>query len=347
MRRGVAVAVTIGLVLVAPAAARQQDDTVTVRVGQTVPLKTFFMKREKYTVVMSGLVTVKATGFKFTYDPFYGFVTSCPGKDVRPAQNFQITDEHGGILDPDAAGRPACRADHHYEFQVNGRAIPDLFGRATAKIVSTVPTPGYTHSGSFTLQIRPATEGPPTCTRTYVLQPGGTRIAAQVHNTELTENEVAAVLAREREKYAGWDYTPIGKLGAQPSRKVNCAGFVMLKLFGEKMVDANVDPNRFFLALAHPPMGQPLVEKVTRLTTRAGDLAVWKDGVVQHVALVESGGVRPTILTKDGDERAYRMNLALKLQNEPLTRTHGDIEFWRIDRSRVDLKVVAGKSCGK
>jgi hypothetical protein len=346
MRLGVALAVSIGLVIAVPAAARQQDDSVTVRVGQTVRLTTVFDKKTKYTVVMSGLVTVTAPGFKFTYDPFYGFVESCPGKDVRPAQNLQITDEHGGILDPAAAGRPACRSDHRYEFQINEGLLPDLVGRATARITSTVPTPGYTHRGSFTLQIKPTPTGPPTCVRTYVVRPFGTRIAAQVHNTELTAKQVADVLAREKLKYAGWDYTPLGKFGAQPTRKVNCAGFVMLKLFGQKMVDANVDPDRFFRLIVDP-RGPPYGEQRTRLSVRAGDIAVWKrGGVAQHVAFVEAGGLRPTILTKDGNERAYRMNLALRLGNEPLTRAHGTIEFWHVNRSEIDIQVVAGKNCG-
>jgi hypothetical protein len=82
-----------------------------------------------------------------------------------------------------------------------------------------------------------------------------------------------------------------------------------------------------------------------RLRARAGDVAVWDDrGTVRHVAFVESGGLRPTILTNDGNESLYRMNLAL-LGNEPL-RAHGDLEFWKLDPNKVRISVVTGKDCG-
>ena len=338
MRRGVALAVLLGLAVAVPAAARQQDDNVMLKVGQKVPLTTVFDKKTKYTITVSGQITVTATGYNFTYDPFFGYVASCPGKDVRPAQNFQITDEHGGILDPAAAGRPSCHSDHRYEFLINGRTFPDLVGRATASIAALAPTPGYTYSGSFTLQIKPASTEPPTCVRTYVVQPGGGRIHAQVKNTELTAKEIAAVLAKEKDKYEGWAYKPIG----EPTRKVNCAGFVMLKLFGRRMVDANVDPHAFFRKIV-----EPFGSKRRFTTPKAGDVVVWRDhGTVQHVAFVESGGAIPRILTKDGNERPYRMKLTEVSRDEPLSQAHGDIEFWDLDPSKVSISVVAGKDCG-
>ncbi len=182
---------------------------------------------------------------------------------------------------------------------------------------------------------------PPTCTRTYVVEPGGARIQANVKNTELTAKQVAAVLAREKGKYEGWDYTPIGEV----TRKVNCAGFVMLKLFGRQMVDANVDPDPFFRAIVKP-FGS---KRISRATARAGDVVVWRTGgVVKHVAFVEAGGVRPTILTKDQNERLYRMKLAIDPRGEePLAQAHGSIEFWQVDRSKVKITVVDGEDCGK
>lgn len=181
----------------------------------------------------------------------------------------------------------------------------------------------------------------PTCTRTYVVEPGGARIHANVKNTELTAKQIAAVLDREKGKYEGWDYTPIGKV----TRKVNCAGFVMLKLFARQMVDANVDPDQFFRAIVKP-FGS---KRISRATARAGDVVVWRvGGVVKHVAFVESGGVRPTILTKDQNERLYRMKLAIDPRGEePLAVAHGSIEFWQIDRSKVKIAVVDGEDCGK
>jgi hypothetical protein len=53
--------------------------------------------------------------------------------------------------------------------------------------------------------------------------------------------------------------------------------------------------------------------------------------------------VRPTILTKDGTERLYRMKLALS-NKEPLRRAGGSIEFWEVDGSKV-ISVVVGKDC--
>jgi hypothetical protein len=149
------------------------------------------------------------------------------------------------------------------------------------------------------------------------------------------------VLEREKAKYAGWGYTPIGEV----TRKLNCAGLVMLKLFGGQMVDANVEPDHFVRSIVEP-FGS---KRFSRVTARAGDVVVWRNGgVVRHVAFVEAGGVRPTILTKDQNERLYRMKLAIDPRGEePLAQAHGSIEFWKVDRSKVKITVVDGEDCGK
>ncbi len=74
-------------------------------------------------------------------------------------------------------------------------------------------------------------------------------------------------------------------------------------------------------------------------------MVVYRDaaGTVKHVAMVESNGLRMTILTKDGDERLYRATFPLgplRLQNDPLVVNHaqrgrGSVEFWKLDRITV------------
>jgi hypothetical protein len=172
--------------------------------------------------------------------------------------------------------------------------------------------------------------------------PGGAQIAANVKLVELNARERAIVLGREKAKYDEFPYTSIGA----PSRKQNCAGFVMEKLFGSKMVEANVEPDGFYRKVV-VPYGS---ERISRLTARAGDVVVYRDagGVVKHVAIVESNSGGPTILTKDGDEGLYRADfplVPLRASNDPLVVNHaergkGSVEFWRVDRSKVRIKVV-------
>jgi hypothetical protein len=145
----------LAFVLALPAAARLADDNVTVKVGQTVPLKTVFDKKRTYTIVMSGLITrtlIDGVG-KIVYDPFHGAQgENC--QNAGPSVYFQIKDARGGLIDYADAGRPRCRSDHRYVFQVNDAYPPiwDLEGAAKAYI-TLGEAPGWTTSGSFKLSI--------------------------------------------------------------------------------------------------------------------------------------------------------------------------------------------------
>jgi hypothetical protein len=182
--------------------------------------------------------------------------------------------------------------------------------------------------------------------RTYAVLPRGAKLQANVKLVELNDREKAAKIRDEENRYEGFPYTPL----TGPSRRQNCAGFVLQKLFGPKMVDANVDPEKFYDRVV-VPFGS---ERVARATSRPGDVVVYKgeDGTVNHVAIVESkpsAFAPPTILTKDGDERLYRARFPgtpLRATNDPLVTQHagrgkGSVEFWRVDKSKVDIKQIA------
>ena len=86
-------------------------------------------------------------------------------------------------------------------------------------------------------------------------------------------------------------------------------------------------------------------KRLTRLTARAGDVVVYRDknGRVNHVALVESGGAPPTILTKDGDESLHRADFPwtpLRATNDPLVTNHAGP---RSGRRRVLARPDRGK----
>jgi len=159
VRYGVALVVVAGLLVALPAAARQQAETVTLKVGQTVSLKTVFDKKKTYTIVMSGLITRilnDGTG-KIVYDPFHGAQgASC--ENAGAGVYLQIQDARGSLgIDYKGAGSPRCRTDHRYEFEVNdGPVVSDLVGKAKAYI-TLGDAPGWTTSGSFTLQIKEPT----------------------------------------------------------------------------------------------------------------------------------------------------------------------------------------------
>jgi hypothetical protein len=116
----------------------------------------------------------------------------------------------------------------------------------------------------------------------------------------------------------------------------------MQRLFGSKMVDANVDPDSFF----HKVVKRYGTQRVSRFTARAGDVVVYRDanGLVKHVAIVESNMGRIRILTKDGAERLYRATFPitpLSLTKDPLVQAHaegGTVEFWSVDRSKVSVR---------
>jgi hypothetical protein len=149
----------VALLVVLPAAARQLDDDVTVKVGQTVRLKTFFNRDRKYTIVMSGVVTLtpRSTGPTVFYDPFYASASSSVCPSTSPSVFLQIKDAHANVIDFSTAGRPRCRPDHRYEFQVNDAYPPayDLDGGANA-YVALDPGSTWTASGSFSLVVRSA-----------------------------------------------------------------------------------------------------------------------------------------------------------------------------------------------
>ena len=184
--------------------------------------------------------------------------------------------------------------------------------------------------------------GKDACTTLYAIVPGGAEISANVKLVELNGSEKAELLTKEKGKYDEFPYAPIGP----PTRKQNCAGYVMAKLFGSTMVEANVEPDGFYRKIVKP-YGS---ERLTRFTARAGDVVVYKDagGTVKHVAIVQSNPGRITILTKDGDERLYRATfpiVPLRATNDPLVSNHtgdgaGSVEFWRVDTSKVSIKRI-------
>jgi hypothetical protein len=179
------------------------------------------------------------------------------------------------------------------------------------------------------------------CTTIYAVVPSGAHIQANVKLGDLTPGARKLIIAKEDEdKYKGHPYTPIGAA----TQKQNCAGFVMQRLFGSKMVDANVDPDSFF----HKVVKRYGTQRVSRFTAEAGDVVVYRDanGLVKHVAIVESNRGRVRILTKDGAERLYRATFPitpLSLTKDPLVQAHADggtVEFWSVDRSKVGIKQV-------
>ena len=217
---------------------------------------------------------------------------------------------------------------------------------------STDAGDGGAWQGSFKAHFdgdRPAAATPAKreCSKVYVIRPSGKKITANVKLVDLDAKQIAGVIEKERGKYEGYDYKPIGPV----TRKQNCAGYVMKRLFGSKMVQANVEPDGFFRKIL-VPYG---TKRLGRLTARAGDVAVYRDsaGVVKHVAMVESNGLRMKILTKDGVERLYRGTFPLgplRLTQDPLVHAHaeqgkGSVEFWKLDRSRVSIQAVSSGPC--
>ena len=177
------------------------------------------------------------------------------------------------------------------------------------------------------------------CTTIYAVVPTFQKLQANVKLTELSAMEKADLLGKETRKYQGHPYTPIGPM----TRKQNCAGYVMKRLFGSQMIEANVDPDAFYRKVVVKFGSQ----RDSRLTARAGDVVVYRtaDGVVKHVAIVESAVGRLTILSKDGNERLYRATFPLpplSYTEDPLINAHADggtVEFWRVDTSKVKLSV--------
>jgi hypothetical protein len=167
MRYGVALALLVGL-LALPASAGRQTETVTVKVGQTIPLKTVFDKKTTYTIVVSGLVKLRlndGSGAEW-YDPFHGAQgPNCEQSGV--GVYLQIKDARGATINASDAYKPPvytipCRSDHRYSFPLNDAYPPawDIQGKAQAYI-PLQPDPAYwTASGSFKLTIEPAEPEP-------------------------------------------------------------------------------------------------------------------------------------------------------------------------------------------
>jgi hypothetical protein len=184
VRYGVAFVLAIGLLVALPAAARQQAETVTVKVGETVPLTTVFDKKKTYTIVMSGLVTMtlKVGNLTQVYDPFYGAAdANCTNSG--PSVYLQIKDASGNLIDHGAANNPTCRNDHRYEFVVNDRYPPawDLHGKATAYITLQPNPRDWTVSGSFKLQIEVEPTQPAAVIRFVVNANEKRNVVARAH----------------------------------------------------------------------------------------------------------------------------------------------------------------------
>jgi hypothetical protein len=183
--------------------------------------------------------------------------------------------------------------------------------------------------------------GPTNCTKTYVIQPSGQEIVASIKLTELSSAAIADLRKREDEKYGGYPYTPVGA----ETRKQNCAGLVFQTLFPGVVQQGNVEPDGFFRKLV-----QRYGVKVT--SRKKGDVVVYRasDGVVKHVAIVESAVDLTKILTKDGNERPYVGSLPREIfADDPLINLHagqgGRVEFWRIDRSKLRIEEVSSGEC--
>lgn len=183
------------------------------------------------------------------------------------------------------------------------------------------------------------------CTTIYAVVPTFQKLQANVKLTELSAMEKADLLGKETRKYEGHPYTPIGPM----TRKQNCAGYVVERLFGSQMVEANVEPDAFYRKVVVKFGSQ----RDSRLSARAGDVVVYRtgNGVVKHVAIVESNLDRLTILSKDGNERLYRAKFPLPGLSsfDPLVQAHADdgtVEFWHVDTSKVKLS-VGSSNCDK
>lgn len=157
MRRGVFLALVCACIVAIPAAgASTQAETVTLKVGQTVPLKTVFDKTKRYRIVMSGLVTMtlKEGNQTLVYDPFYGAQdANCTNSGA--SVHLQIKDAAGNLIDFAGAGKPPCRKDHRYEFLVNDSYPPgwELHGKATSYITLQPDPKFWTVGGAFTLRV--------------------------------------------------------------------------------------------------------------------------------------------------------------------------------------------------
>ena len=183
------------------------------------------------------------------------------------------------------------------------------------------------------------------CTTIYAVVPSFQKLQANVKLTELSTKEQADLLAKEKTKYDGHPYTPVGPM----TRKQNCAGYVMRQLFGSQMVEANVDPDAFYRKVV-AKFGS---KRFSRTFAHPGDVVVYRtpDGQVKHVAIVASTRGRLKILSKDGNERLYRATFPLPGLGtfDPLIQAHADggtVEFWGVDTSKVKLS-VATTDCPK
>jgi len=237
-------------------------------------------------------------------------------------------------------------------------------GRRAGWVVLTLKAGGRSFSGRWSSDASPglwSSEGtgtctsgrcllgaPTECTKTYVIQPSGAKIAAKVKLTDLSPASVAALRKKEEAKYAGFPYNPTG---APETRKQNCAGLVMETLFPGVVKPGNIDPDQLYKKILEP-YGQQVTFR------RKDDVVVYVDGfgVAKHVAIVESSPVlgATKILTKDGDERPYTAELPNRffttlLSNDPLVQAHagtqGRVEVWRIDRSKFKIEEVSSGQC--
>ena len=156
MRNRVAVAIVVALLVALPAAARLQDETVTLSAGKSLRLKTVFEKAREYKVTVSGVVTLTVSNSPITIDPLFSYTGNCQNPSAR--SGVRLIDSRGfDVFSPfSTVPAPKCRSDHTYTFTLNGPTPRTgvLNGRITAKNDITVNTArGDTASGSFKLVV--------------------------------------------------------------------------------------------------------------------------------------------------------------------------------------------------
>ena len=316
-----------------PQAAGQWRTTYAWTVPQTIP-------------PAGAALTLKLTAAELTKLPN---ARVCPAMSARGGVDFRA----GSALLPQPVGLGVCaQSGGTASDSKTVRVVPTTAGPETAifLLIGLQDGAGYTYK--YRAAKNKGAAATPTvakreCDKTYVIQPSGVKITAKVKLVDLDEKQIAGVRQKEALKYEGFDYAAIGPA----TRRQNCAGYVMRKLFGSRMVQANIEPDYFFRKIV-VPYGE---KRFSRLTARAGDVVVYRDaaGVVKHVAIVESNVARLKILTKDGDERLYRATFPLgplRLTNDPLVKAHtgngtGTVEFWQLDRSRVSIQAVSAGRC--
>lgn len=171
-------------------------------------------------------------------------------------------------------------------------------------------------------------------------------IRLSYHQTEKIR-DMAAQMAKEKERYIHGDYTRVG----EPTIRQNCAGLVTDRL-GPALL------SRPFVASAQDlfeilkTFGEPVS------VLRTGDVAVWtRDGKeARHVGVVigRTATLKPIILTKDGEESPYEFvpaRIPVTFEDwfqpafvddlDPLVQAYGPPQFWRCDLKALHWEELA------